>query len=395
MQRKKGFALSWFFAPYIGSADMDFYKRIKGTDLDYYVTYLMRDNKDESVLNYGQKAGIERVEISTDFKNPRGRLARDEYERVSLAHYSAINASFDFIISHSNEIPSHAVAYKAKQMTPDKPWIAYFGDLFRANPYVKYIPGYPLVEEDAKTELDTLANADLVILNNEYQKELMFSGQAARFADKAVVIPHAFDPAMYKPGITPPVDNVTTFAHLGTLYHTKRVAKPIFDAVDRLLSIYPEYRGRFCFEFYGGGLAHDDMMAYVNMKNKDHVRILGNVGYIESLEVMQRSDVLVLIDGIFNIKEDGIDCNPFLAGKLMDYMGAGRPIMAVTMEKGPSADILKASGNIIASEQPDRIAYVIKRYIDGSVNVDGSNYINYSIENISQQMERAIRGVIK
>ena len=42
MNKTNGFAISWFFAPYIGSADIDFYKRIKNTNIDYLVAQVAK-----------------------------------------------------------------------------------------------------------------------------------------------------------------------------------------------------------------------------------------------------------------------------------------------------------------------------------------------------------------
>lgn len=98
---------------------------------------------------------------------------------------------------------------------------------------------------------------------------------------------------------------------------------------------------------------------------------------------------------MFNEEEDGIKCNPFFPGKLADYMGAMKPIAAVTMAVGPTADILLRSRNLIADLRVDRIAYILKRYLDGKVTPDFSVYADYSINTIAPQMENAIRSVVK
>lgn len=396
MKRLKGFAVSWFFAPYIGSADIDFFKRIKDTDINYTVFQVSRKERDEKLLGFATRAGIHRMEVKTDYNNPRGRLARDEFKAACLYHFGKHSDDYDFVISHSNEIPSHAVAAEIKRQKPEIPWIAYFGDLFRENPYIKHIPGYPLVEEDSETELETIRLADTVILNNEYQRDLMFKGELAKYVHKAVVIPHCYDKRMYPvaPSVTYP-NRPFRFAHLGTLYHVKRTAEPVLRAVERLISIYPEYHRKFEVVFYGSSVSSHDISVHAFMKNRNHVIFEDSVSYEDSLSLMCGADALLLIDGIFSKEEDGIDCNPFLAGKLMDYMGARRPIMGVTMPKGPSADILRASRNLVADERIDRIAYVMKRYIDGKVNPDYSSYDSYECERISSLMENAIKDTVR
>ena len=69
MNKTNGFAISWFFAPYIGSADIDFYKRIKNTNIDYLVAQVARKSR---MIAYCvvRNARIERVEIRVDHKIP-------------------------------------------------------------------------------------------------------------------------------------------------------------------------------------------------------------------------------------------------------------------------------------------------------------------------------------
>ena len=393
MNKTNGFAISWFFAPYIGSADIDFYKRIKNTNIDYLVAQVAREIKDDRLLRCPGNARIERVEIRVDHKIPAPCL-REKFCNEVLRIFEAADRKFDFIISHSNELISHEAAARIRQKYPGIPWIAYFGDLFARNPYIAHMPGYPLVKEDTFIEEETLRNADIILLNNEYQRDLMFSGDLAKYASKAVVIPHCFDPAMYGVG----VQNESTkfvFSHLGTLYHVKRTAQPILQAVDRLLDIYPEYKQKFEVRFYGASPYPNDLNAHTGMRNADHVHFESAVSYLDSLELMRQSDVLLLVDGMFNEEEDGIKCNPFFPGKLADYMGSNEAHRSG--DHGSWADCRYPSKKpkSIADLRVDRIAYILKRYLDGKVTPDFSVYADYSINTIAPQMENAIRSVVK
>lgn len=390
MQRLRGFAVSWFFAPYLGSADLDFFKRIKDTHVDYTVMLARREASEPSILDFATSATFELCEVVTRYGAPRERGTRDDFRNACLQRFNKIPDEFDFIISHSNEMNSHAVARDIKRKHPKLPWIAYFGDLFRANPYIRYIPGYSLVDEDNQTEADAIVEADIIILNNTYQRDLMFQGDLAKYAHKARVVPHCYDPCMYPAAEPDPRKHVFRFAHLGTLYHAKRTAEPLIRAVDRLVNIYPEYKERFEVVFYGPLPCSHDISVHAFMKQRNQVRFEGPVSYTESLRIMQQSDVLVLIDGIFNLKEDGIDVNPFFAGKLVDYFGARKPVMAITMAKGPSADILRETGNEIADLNIDRVAYVLKKHIDGRVKVDYERYAEYGCMHVATQMQSAI-----
>ncbi|MBX7116029.1 MAG: hypothetical protein K1X64_16995 [Myxococcaceae bacterium] len=390
----RGFALSWFFSPYSGSADLDFYKRIKDTPFHYDLVQLQREKPDQRLLQFTTRATIERFEVKADHLNPRTLETREKFATAAVELFKERRNSYDFIISHSNEIPSHAVAWQCKQLAPKTPWVAYFGDLFTKNPYIKYIDNYPLVDEDIETEALTLKKADLIICNNDYQKRLMFTGELEAYADKAVVIPHCFDPAMFPTRHNTVRNGRFTFMHLGTLYHVKRTAEPLLRGVERLIEVYPEYKDRFEVLFYGGPYYSHDLNVHASMRHRSNVRLEEGVPYLQSLELMQRADALVLIDGIFDKNIDGLSFNPFFPGKLTDYMGANRPIMGITMKEGPTTDILHESGNLTADLKPDRIAYVLKRYIDRKVPQNSISWLPYTCEAVAAQMTRVIYGAI-
>lgn len=59
---------------------------------------------------------------------------------------------------------------------------------------------------------------------------------------------------------------------------------------------------------------------------------------------MTKNNVLLLIDAPSN---SGV--NPFLASKLVDYLGAGKRILGITDEKGTSANILRKYGHYVVS----------------------------------------------
>ncbi|HEY0883331.1 MAG TPA: glycosyltransferase [Archangium sp.] len=385
-RRLKGFAVSWFFAPYLGSADLDFFKRLKECDIHFDVAQVKRDQRDERVLRHVGAATFNRVEVETDHVHPRTRRTRDDFQAAAIRHFKEHRESYDFIVSHSNEVPSHAVALECKRLAPRLPWVAYFGDVVASNPYVKLMSSYPLHDEDIVTEARTLEHADVVICNNDYQRRLMFTGPFERYASKAVVVPHCFDPAFFPKSELAKRDRYTIM-HVGTLYSVRRTAAPVLKAVDRLLEIYPQYANRFELLFYGGGYAGSDYEAHGAMLHRGHVRLEGSVPYLDSLRLMRSADLLLNIDGVFDKAIDGLEFNPFFPGKLTDYMGAGKPITSVTMAEGPTADILRESGNLIADTRPDRIAYVLKRYLDGKVQHHGRSFDRFHVSRVGREME--------
>jgi len=78
-----------------------------------------------------------------------------------------------------------------------------------------------------------------------------------------------------------------------------------------------------------------------NLGLQGHVTFTGGLGYLEALNKMTDSDVLVII-------EAGCKTGIFLPSKLMDYVQVGRPILSVSPIEGTIKDILSIHGGGVA-----------------------------------------------
>jgi hypothetical protein len=82
------------------------------------------------------------------------------------------------------------------------------------------------------------------------------------------------------------------------------------------------------------------------------------VPYIESLKLMVEADVLILVDSPVT------DPNIFLRSALVDYLGAMRPLLGITPLRGPSADLIRKAGGLVAHpHDTEGIADAIRAYI--------------------------------
>jgi glycosyltransferase involved in cell wall biosynthesis len=76
---------------------------------------------------------------------------------------------------------------------------------------------------------------------------------------------------------------------------------------------------------------------------EDNTHILGPLNYTETLQQFSNSDVLVVLEAAYT---DGI----YLPAKFVDYVQAGRPILAVAPSNGNLKDIIDAHGGGIAAD---------------------------------------------
>ncbi len=387
----RAFVSSWRFPPYNGSAELDLFKRLKHVDATFEIVQAKQATPTEGGLfDDSYAARFNRYEVEVDGA-PRTRVARDRFvEGVQTAFRNG--PPCDVVLSHSNEVVSHDAALTLKSQAR-LPWVAYFGDVVAANPYVRYLGEYPLFEEDVVVEARTLSRADLVICNNDEQRRLFIAIAGAGRAHRVVVIPHAYDESQYRRTRAPRVPSVPLqLLHVGGLYSEKRTARPLLAATELLLDIYPRLAGRFCVEFVGAAASKRDLEHWRAMRWRDHVKFTPSVTWKESIAAMERADVLIVIDGIFG-SEDGLTASPYFPGKLADYAGAGRPLVAVTMARGPTADLVAELGGISRDDRPEHVAYAMKQAIEGRLEFP-TPPLRLRAEIVGAQMELALRAAI-
>ena len=89
----------------------------------------------------------------------------------------------------------------------------------------------------------------------------------------------------------------------------------------------------------------------------DLVEVREGVDYLGSLREMSEADVLVLV-------EAPAETNLFLPSKLVDYLGAGPPVLAITPSRGPAARLLTDPvDRVMAPENTEGIAAALLDYI--------------------------------
>ena len=91
-------------------------------------------------------------------------------------------------------------------------------------------------------------------------------------------------------------------------------------------------------------------------KLNDYIVSQPAVSFLESFETLQQADALALVDG---------GCDRVIAGKIYDYLCAGRPILSVTYSKEVSRIIHESQSGICADpNDPCEIANALRALID-------------------------------
>ncbi|MCL6442731.1 MAG: hypothetical protein K6T83_04610 [Alicyclobacillus sp.] len=269
-----------------------------------------------------------------------GMVCDEEYLWASFGRLQSVN--YDLIYSRSHPGASHIFAHKLKQQTK-KPWIAQFSDPWSKNPYHTNHTRFRKAS-DTHWEEQVVHHADyLVFPTNEILDIYDQAYSSLNIRSKSTVLPHHYVPELYnrhnthKPetGMPPTI----SFAYFGDFYGV-RTPEPFIRALEHIARTTPTLLNKVKVNFYG-----NIESKFTDMVDNAPVTITrSRVTYFESLNLMTKSDVLLLIDAP---SETGV--NPFLASKLVDYLGAGKRILGITDEKGTSADILRKYGHYVVS----------------------------------------------
>jgi len=253
---------------------------------------------------------------------------------------------------------THLIALLAKRLT-GLPWVADFRDPWRGTPMRRDIPYASIDRVDAWLESQVVRGADYVICNTEpARRDFMsrFPQRKGRF----VTVPNGFDPEDFidlMPRRT--VDEKSfVLTHAGNFYATRR-PEPLFKAV-RMLQDRGELGRPICLQLLGQrdfeGEPLDQLAGQYGIGSS--VRLLGQVAHRKALEYMLGSDVLLAVGLCGGIVE------PQVPGKLYEYFGVGKPVVAIAARDGAIADIMTRAGladQVGDPDHPETIADILFR----------------------------------
>ena len=245
----------------------------------------------------------------------------------------------DVILSTSPPPCSNLIAAAAKRRF-NRPWIADFRDLWAGNLGAS---GHVINFLQARLERKTLVNADaLITVSAPWASRLQ-----ARYPNKPVyAITNGFDPGDFE-GVPRKLTSFFSITHTGYLYEGKRDPAPLFAAVRDLIA--------------GGLISKDDLrirfygqpQPWMPPRVKSYgleevVEIQGKVPRAEALARQAESQVLLLL-GWSDPRETGQH-----TGKLFEYFGAERPILAVGGVRGvlgPTLEETKTGVQVQSAEE--------------------------------------------
>ena len=390
------FVASRFFPPSTSSEGIVTYKLLRNSRFQYDVVSAKSSKWGYNSEFESHADNIHVIPVETD------ELA--EWRDTCLRIFEERHAEepYDAIMTRSMPSESVEVGLEIKKRHPSLPWICSLADPIGNNPYSRYAIriNQEFTEREKKIVLKELAqprekwsinwlihpsntirdqfywkdiqdqalkNADLLISPVMEQLQYIDSDNIA--GSKFVVFPHTFDEEFYtQTSCEMDWERGRTHLTFTGYSDTLRSLNPFLEAVKWIADRYPELLQKIKIHFIGN-YPREIVDRALAWQIDDAFDFSGNLSYLKTLAVMQKSDWLLHVDAWFG-ELYNTGGSIFFAGKLADYMGAGKPILALTGNNSPAASIVMQSGGIVIPPQETaQIAGALMNIARGENNV--------------------------
>ena len=374
------FVAAWYYPPVTSSEGIVTYKLLRKSKHHYDVFSSLSENWSyHTAFDSFEEPNIDTYTINTD--------EIDEWCEAAIAKFEELypTQKYDCIMTRSTPPESILVGLRIKEKYPNVKWIASLADPVANNPYeIKaYIEDNPLLTKREKKifkinlmqqsnyyleplkkrsengiqllcklkewESEVVNKADLVICPTE--RQLSYLNGDSGWQDNYFALPHSYCADFYpdKAEETSEKNDKIVFTYTG-YSDEMRSLKPFIDAVTYLNRSGSPVADKILFKFIGN-TPHSIKDLVLNFGLQDQIQILPSVSYFDSLQAMMESDWLLHVDARFEKLEPGGSI--FFAGKIADYLGAGKPILALTGDRTPACRIIEKAGGLVVP--PDDI----------------------------------------
>jgi hypothetical protein len=246
----------------------------------------------------------------------------------------------DILTTFGTPMSDHLIGLELKKIY-GIPWIAHFSDPWVENEfkgYNSFTRGINLALERKVVEA-----ADRLIFTSAETVALVMSKYSEDLRTKTRVLSHAFEPGLFDQTQESAGARIV-IRYVGDLYG-RRTPAPLFRALAEIAASDPGLLEDVTFEFVGS--ITDFKLSDVGFDQLPSglVDFHPTVDYLKSLALMSAADGLLVIDA-------PAATSVFLPSKLVDYIGAGRPVLGIT-PPGAAAKLIAELGGWVTDPTDD------------------------------------------
>jgi glycosyltransferase involved in cell wall biosynthesis len=294
--------------------------------------------------------------------------ARVGWIPFSLREALRRSRSVDAILTTNPPASAHVAGAIAARITRVA-WVADFQDPWSL-PSFQHWRGRWRPWIDGHLERAVLERADRVVATTGWLAGVL---EARGAGDRVRVVPNGFEPDEYP--TASPDGTAFTLVHAGSFYGP-RSPEPLLAAVSAALREEPEMRGVLQVRLIGAEDAGNAALlatAIRRMNLEDVVERRGPVPRREALRAIRSAAAAAVVTDRL---EGGRGLVPL---KVYEYLGAGRPVLALAPPDGEAARVVRAAGGVVAdtSDTVGAAEAIIRLYRDwrsgdGSLRTDPS-----------------------
>lgn len=235
------------------------------------------------------------------------------------------------------------------------PWVAHFSDPWVDSPF--RTDDLLTRALNARLEHSVIERADRLVFTSSETANLVMQKYDSALRSKVRIVPHAYEPELFQSAPTNG-DGRMIIRYLGDLYQS-RTPKPLFKALEILAVSDPELLQKFRFEIVGD--VHELNLEQMGMSRLPDGLVVfrPRVNYSESLSMMTSASGLMVIDAPVPKNSESV----FLPSKLIEYVGADRPIIGLT-PPGTAAYLISRLGGWVADPgSAEQVADVVRQFL--------------------------------
>lgn len=293
------------------------------------------------------------------------------------------DSSPDVIITFGQPMSTHIAGMKLKKQFPHVKWLAHFSDPWVDNIFNDYNAWTKWINKYYQNSV--LKSANRLIFTSQETIDLVTKYYSKEVRKKSICLPHVFNQDLYLHQAGHRNEKVT-LRYIGNFYGNRKPDS--FLKALQLLS--PEQRAQMRAEFIGSSTESIKGTIYVS-KLEDTVFTYPTVSYIKSLELMHSADILLIIDA-------PTEKSPFLPSKLIDYIGANKPIFGIT-PPGTSQKLIEEMGFLVAnsrdvSDISNKLMQMIENFSKNKYkNIPSNIRDRYLISTVGDQIKNILENL--
>ena len=357
---------------------------------ELYKAFLGRSKKDKvysGFINEKKKPSLAQrisVFIRGNFFIPDARMFWIKPSIQYLKEYLQTNP-VDAIVSTGPPHSMHLIAEQIHKIT-GIPWIADFRDPWTNIDFYRDLQLTSMADKKHhRLELKVLKNASRIVTVTWRSRD-EFKALCGR--DDIEVVPNGFDEADFPRIGSSQLDQDFTFVHVGSM-NKDRNPIAFWRAVHAAVEKLPELKQKLKIKLIGP-VDFSVRASVESMGLKEVTEFIEYVPHTEAVQLQQKAQVVLLVIN------NSPNARTIIPGKLFEYLGSGRPLLAIGPKESDSAKVIEMTKGGVVHEHDDvegltsRILEYYNIYKTGELNINSEGLQQFTRKNLAGEFAKVL-----